>query len=806
MEEGKLEEITQPRGGRAAFGGPGTEPRWTHSNKDGVGTAYSADSPLWFTLWRGILTEVYYPTIDRPQMRDLELLFSDGESFVHEEKRDLVPLVERIDPHALGYRVRSHSPGGEYSLDKEVISAPHLPCLLERVRLKLGPGGPTPTSLYVLCAPHLAGGGWGNNAEVYEGLGSPVLVAERSGVWLALGAAPGFARASVGYVGQSDGWTDLMSHRKLEWEFDTARDGNVALTGELRLPGAADLTIAVAFGQSLQAATSSLYQSLSVPFEEQKERFVRQWRRSLQTPHGRHPKIRERGHFFHGNYCLLLAHEDKVFPGAFIASPSIPWGAINSDRDLGGYHLVWTRDMVQIATALLAAGNSETALRALIYLATCQRPDGGFPQNSWLDGTPYWNAVQLDEIAFPILLAFRLHREHALRSFDPLPMVLAASRYLVRNGPVTEQDRWEEVGGYSPSTLAVVIAALVCAGTLAREHGDPSSAKFLEEYADFLESHLEAWTVTSSGTLLPGVPRHYVRIQPMRFGDPVGGEHLDGKIVTLPNLPPGSASTFPADEIVDGGFLDLVRYGIRDAQDPLVVDSLRVVDAVLRVETPFGPCWRRFNHDGYGQAEDGGPYTGTGQGRAWPLLTGERGHYELAAGRDARPYLTTMEHLATATGLLPEQVWDSDDIPAAHQFLGRPTESAVPLAWAHAEYAKLARSIDDRQVFDLIPEVAARYVRRIPTPSSIEIWTFQRQPQVLAAGRLLRIVGEAPFVLRWSDDGWATSVDTPSVRTPLGLEYVDLPPLPEVGRVLRFTFRWPASNRWEGRDFSVTVS
>ena len=141
-------------------------------------------------------------------------------------------------------------------------------------------------------------------------------------------------------------------------------------------------------------------------------------------------------------------------------------------------------------------------------------------------------------------------------------------------------------------------------------------------------------------------------------------------------------------------------------------DSLRVVDAVLRVETPAGPTWRRYNHDGYGQGPGGEPYTGSGQGRGWPLLTGERGHYELAAGRSPRPYLRAMEVFANGAGLLPEQVWDErTDRPEAGLFLGRPTGSAMPLMWAHAEYIRLLRSTHDGVVFDRISAVADRYLR-----------------------------------------------------------------------------------------------
>jgi glucoamylase len=312
--------------------------------------------------------------------------------------------------------------------------------------------------------------------------------------------------------------------------------------------------------------------------------------------------------------------------------------------------------------------------------------------------------------------------------------------------------------------------------------------------------------VTDDGALMAEVPRHFVRIQPMTFQDPNEVEELGEKTLHLRNIPPAQASTFPAKEIVDAGFLELVRYGVRGPRDPLIVESLRVVDSVLKVDTPGGPCWRRFNHDGYGQAEDGGPYTGVGRGRAWPLLTGERGHYELAAGRDASLYLRTMEQLSTPTGMLPEQVWDAPDIPSAHQFLGRPTESAVPLAWAHAEYIKLARSIEAKQVFDRIPEVADRYVHRVGGPKPLEVWSFRRQPVSVAPGRSLRIIGAAPFLLRWSDNDWTTITETRSVSTGLAFDYVDLTPPTETGRAMKFTFFWTETSRWEGRDFSITVA
>lgn len=788
-----------------AFGGPGIPPRWTHAAKDGVGTAYASSSRLWFTVWNGVVTEVYYPTVDRPQLRDLQFLVTDGESFFHEEKRHLHSATERFSHHGLGYRITNSDPEGRYSLVKEVLSDPHLPCLLVNATLFGEASFLKRLRLYALCAPHLGMGGSGNNGYVLEIAGRRILTAEKDGVWLALAATVPFSRLSCGYVGQSDGWTDLAVGYRMDWEFDRATDGNIALTGELDLGDRREFTMGLAFGDGLHNAVTTLLESLAVPFGEQRERFADQWNRSCRRILPLEREASDGGDLYHGSYSLLLAHEDKTYPGAFIASLSIPWGESKGDDDRGGYHLVWTRDMVSTATGLLAAGNTETPLRALIYLAVSQHEDGGFSQNFWIDGESYWRGIQLDEVAFPILLAWRLLREGNLGNFDPYPMVMGAARYLILHGPATQQERWEEAGGYSPSTIASNIAALVCAASFARERGDGATAAFLEEYADFLECHVEAWMVTTEGTLVPGIPRHYIRILPVDVGNPCPDEDPNRGFVGLANRSPGAPWKFPAKEVVDGGFLELVRYGIRRPDDPVIVDSLRVLDAVLKVDTPDGPCWRRYNHDGYGQREDGGPFVGCGKGRAWPLLTGERGHYELAAGRAPAPYLQAMERFASPTGLLPEQVWDEPDRPDLFMFLGRPTGSARPLMWAHAEYIKLLRSAADGKVFDLVPEVADRYLSGRRGCKPMEIWKHNRRISAVRKGFILRIQAGAPFLLHWTRDDWGTTEDPHSTPTPLGIEYLDIAILPEPGGRIRFTFFWTDAGRWEGKDFEVAV-
>ncbi|MGC2289773.1 MAG: glycoside hydrolase family 15 protein [Thermoplasmata archaeon] len=793
------------RGDRMAFGAPGIEPRWTQGNKEGAGTSPYPDSKVWFTLWRGVLTETYYPLVDHPQIRDLQYLVSDGRTFFHEEKRHLDSRTERMSDQALGYRIISADPAGRYHLEKEVITDPHLPVVLVRTRLVRGPSSPHGLSLFALLAPHLDVGGWGNNAYVVEVDGRELLVAERNHIWAALGANRPFRQLSCGYVGHSDGWTDLSENYLMDYDFDLATDGNVALTGQIDLDGGDEFTLGLAFGRGLPDAVTALFQALGTPFRAQRAEFLEGWDRLAENlpPLGRHSG--DAGNLYHASHSLIIAHEDKTFRGARIASLSIPWGQARGDDDRGGYHLVWNRDLVQSAIGLLASGESDRALRSLIYLAVSQRPDGSFPQNFWLSGEAYWAGIQLDEVAFPILLAGLLRREQALKEVNPWAMVRSAARFLIAYGPVTQQERWEELSGYSPSTLASNIAALLVAAVFARAAGESDAAVFMEEYADYLNAHVDGWTVTTEGTLHPRVRRHYIRIRP---ADPLDS-YVDGPAnsgtVRLANHPPDDPATYPAKEIVDAGFLELVRYGVRRADDRLIADSIKVADLVLRVTTPFGPCWRRYNHDGYGQRDDGGPFLSWGTGRAWPLLAAERAHYELARGTDVSALVRAVEGFASPTGLLPEQVWDGIDRPDLHLSLGRATTSAMPLVWAHAEYLKLLRSIEDGRVFDRVAEAEERYSRDPQRGSRFEVWKSHHRPSHVPAGTVLRILAPEPFRLHWSDDGWSTAEDTEAIPTCLGIHYVDLSTEDRSGREFIFTQYWTARNTWEGRDYSVRV-
>jgi len=788
-----------------ASGAPGIAPKWTRSAKDIVGTAYSTSSRIWYTASAGVINEIYYPTIDLPQVRDLQFLISDGEGFSHDERRDMSSETDYLDEHGLGVRITSRDRAGRYRIVKEIIAEPHAPCLLISARLE----GDDPAflarlHLYVLLAPHLGVGGWGNNGNAALIVGHEFLTANKNGIWLALGASVPFIARSCGYVGATDGWQDLNSDFKLDHQFASAEDGNIALCAELDLRTTRSFTLGLGFGRSLHRATTTLFQSLGTPFNDCRAKFSDQWKRAAAHTFPLERFSCDGGTLYRRSRELLFAHEDKTYPGAMIASLSIPWGEIKGDEQLGGYHLVWTRDLVNSVTGLMAAGDITTAMRALIYLACSQQLDGSFPQNFWIDGTAYWTGVQLDEIAFPIMLAWRLHRLDALGNFDPWPMVKAAAQYLMVKGPVTPQDRWEENSGYSPSTLAANIAALICAADLACDRGDGLSAHYLEQYADFLECHLEEWTVTNQGSIVPAIKRHYIRINPVDPGDPQPDEDPDHGVVLIKNRAPGTQAEFPAAQVVDGGFLELVRYGIRKADDPLIEATVRVIDAGLRHDFPQGPCFRRYSHDGYGQQDNGSAFTTYGRGRPWPLLTGERGHYELAAGHDVQVYLRAMEAFANPTRLLPEQVWDQADIPPELLFYGRQTGAAMPLMWAHAEYIKLLRSVADGKVFDFLPQVAARYISG-SKHKRIEIWKPNRQPKSVRAGSLLRIQSKDPFILHWTRDEWKSVVDTASTMTPFGLAHVDIDLAEGETAPIRFTFRWRDPDRWEGRDYLIAI-
>ena len=778
----------------AAFGRPGVPSTWSPGNKQGVGTALSVASPLWFTLAKGVVTELYYPRVDMPNTRDLQFLTLLPGGEVIEERRDMDADIALAESEALAYHVTTKDRQGRFQLEKRIVTDPDRPSLAMRVRWRPGsPGAGKGARLFVLLAPHVFGHGAGNAAKVVERDGRTVCLAWRHTTCLALTASLPFTQASAGFCGASDGWTDLNAHADMRWSFAEAADGYVALMAEIAQPFADKaFTLAVGFGATEAEATANAVATADAPFRSLEQRYRSTWKRWCRGLEDLGSASGDGGRLYRLSAMTLKAHEDKENPGAHIASLGVPWGEASGDSNAGGYHLVWPRDLYHSATGRLAAGDKEGALAALRYLFRTQRGDGSWPQNFWVFGEPYWRGLQLDEVAFPILLAWQCQRAGAL-PFNPYPSLVVPAAYAVaRIGPVTPQERWEENGGYSPSTLASSIAGLVCAAEMAAQNDDPFAAQYFLEVADSWTAHLEEWTYTTSGAIAPNITEYYERVV-----DPAGGGGRRGPLTYVANQPgrPG----VPASSIIDGGFLELVRYGVRSPRDPHIVKSLAAYDAACRVEMPQGPCWHRYNGDGYGQKADGGPYDGTGVGRAWPLLTGERAHYELAAGGDAKALRAALEGFANAGGMIPEQVWDSADIPDRGLVLGGPTGSAAPLCWAHAEYIKLLRSLHDGMVFDCPAPVRTRYQTGIPAGAPT-IWKFNNMIRRFGAGSPLRVEVYAPAAVHWSADGWKNIHHDPMQPRGHGVWTFAFP---QEVRDVRFTFYWHDDQRWEGRDFEV---
>ena len=835
---------------RSAPVGPGVEPRWTSSAKSGVGTALDGRSHVWFTISHGIVDEVYYPRVDQANTRDLGLLVTSADGFFSEEKRDTRSVVHLIAPGVPGFRLVNTCVHGRYEIEKTIITDPERDVLMQRIRFRALQGRVEDYRVFALLAPHIGNQGYGNDgwAERYKGV--PMLFARRQEVALALACNAGWNAMSCGYVGVNDGWRQVKTSGYLSDPCSDVRAGNIALTGEVNLGACsrirddvAEFVLVLAFGLGSAEAAQRGRMSLASSFERVQESYIREWTRfhehtvgprsqgneATMPEQARQSAERDLAVHAHGSThahtqktkrlrgerrkqtpvtlpesvvdlyrvsaAILAVHEDKRASGAMIASLSIPWGNTKSDHELGGYHLVWPRDLVNSAGALIALGHSVLARRTLRYLMSTQEDDGRWAQNLWLDGTPYWNGLQMDEVAFPILFAEMLRREGKLEDLEPYPMIRSAAGFLVRHGPVTGQDRWEENGGYSPFSIAVEVSALLVAAEFATRAGEPELGVVFRETADAWNARIEQWTYVRDTAIARqvGVEGYYVRVAPSDINDAVPAS---GGNIPIKNRPVGE-DWARYDEVVSPDALALVRYGLRDANDPRIVNTVRVIDAMLRAHTATGPAWYRYNRDGYGEKEDGSPFDGAGIGRPWPLLAGERAHYELAAGRPevAVQLLGVMRAQASDGGMLPEQVWDGPDLPEFELVNGRATGGAMPLVWAHAEYAKLVRSLHDGRVFDMPQQPYERYVRE-RIGCDLTIWAPHCHTRTMPVGNRLRIQSPADAMIRWvASDGEPT--EAASRDTPIGVWFADLDTvrLP-VGASIRFAVMVKGESVW----------
>ncbi len=787
-------------------GYPGIEPRWTSSAKSGVGTAASGQSRVWFTVSHGIINEVYYPRIDLANTRDLGFLVTDSAGFFSEEKRHTDHTIEMLAPGTPGFHLTNTCQQGRYRIEKTVLTDPTRDALLQRVTFTALTDTLADYHLYVLLAPHIGNMGFGNSGWVSDYKGVPMLFARRDDTFLALACSVPFLGMSCGYVGTSDGWQDLTKNGTMTWFYPDAEDGNIALMGEVDLSASSgEFVIALGFGGTMAEAGQRARAALLQDFETLQDDFVDGWSRfqaKCLDLEQRNPRNID---LYRVSTAVLKTHEEKRFSGGIIASLSIPWGAAKSDDDLGGYHLVWPRDLVETAGGLLAAGDIEDARQTLLYVMSIQDADGHWAQNMWLDGTPYWSGIQMDETAFPILLADALRRADALDSVDVWSMIYRAACFLIQNGPMTPQDRWEEDSGFSPFTLAVEIAALLAAADFADIQHQADLAAYLRETADCWNDQIERWTYVVNTDLAKqlGIEGYYVRIAPPEVSDAAS---LSEGHVSIKNRPLAESSA-PLIHTVSPDALALVRFGLRAADDPRIANTVVAIDQLLKTETATGPVWHRYNFDGYGEHEDGSPFDGTGIGRGWPLLAGERAHYELALGHhaEAERLLHVLGNQCCIGGLIPEQIWDAPDLPDLELFNGHPAGSAMPLVWAHAEYIKLLRSLLDDSVFDTPPQTIRRYIAE-KHPAPFVTWRFNMKRRTLPRDKALRIeVREAAHIV-WTIDNWQTTQVSATVDSHLGVQYFDFTSNSlSTAKQFEFTFYWLEAEEWENQNYVVRV-
>lgn len=788
-------------------GQPGIAPRWTSSAKIGVGTAMSSDSNVWFSISHGIINEVYYPRLDVANTRDLGLLITDGKEFFSEEKRDAEHDYELLEEGIPAYRITNTCLRKHYQIKKIVYCDPHRHVLMQDIEFIPLKGSLKDYHLYALLAPHILNTGWHNHGWAGDFKGYPMLYAKHYALSLAMASDPPFSNMSCGFVGVSDAWQDISRNKCMTQFYQEARDGNIAVCGEIDLQACGGkFRLALGFGVRHEAAGFQARSSLHRNADETLNQYIEQWREvqnrcqeivcTRDVNASRHYRM---------STMVLKVHAGKHHNGSLIASLSIPWGFEKTDSGLGGYHLIWPRDQVLSAEAFIASRDYMAARQVLLFLMTTQEQQGYWAQCMWEDAKVYWSGMQLDETALPILLADKLKQEKQLGSLDVRDMVFRAASFIIKNGPITGQDRWEEASGYTPATIAAEISALLAAADFFEEDGKKEEANYLRVVADWWNDSIERWLYVKDTKLARkyGVEGHYVRIVPCENNK----DHPPINNFLMINNRAEGENFYPYTDIVSVDALLLVRYGLREANDPRILNTIKVNDALLKTETERGPVWHRYNEDGYGEKADGSAFDGIGIGRAWPLLTGERAHYEIANGNveEATRLCRVMADFAGVGGLFPEQVWDQEDIPEKRLYKGHSTGAAKPLVWAHAEYIVLLRSIHEKKVFAMPLQTKERYLKK-KKKSSLAFWSLHQQLQVMPQGKKLCIQLPKQALVRWTVNQWKDVHEIETKSNLLNIHYVNLPVEKlKKGEKIDFTIFWPEEKRWEGKDLTILI-
>ncbi|KPZ66185.1 Glucoamylase precursor [Pseudoalteromonas sp. P1-16-1b] len=762
----------------SAPGAPGAEPFWAYAGKTGIGTSfeqyqnghYSDEAPtgavskVWFSIAKGMITETMFGLIHQAQIKDMQFVVA-GKDFTVTEADDLDVTIDYLykddkgRPLSLAYKVVSKDKQGRFSLEKHIFTDPDGQSLFVRSIFNTELEG---VKAYVSVNPYVDNNGLDDFAKTTD----QGLLAWQDNSYLSLQGAQPFKQTSVGFTGVSDGLNQLKTTQQLTQVYKNTgeKSGNVSLLAELGEIGEnSQFDLTLSFGNSEQtsfkqgqATLAKGYQAVLDNYNGKGEALGWQdYLQSLAPLNNMSEQTADNGKLLYTSAMVLKAQEDKTHAGALIASLSNPWGeTVSAKTGSTGYKAVWVRDFYQVAMAFMAMGDNATAKTAFEYLEKVQvnsntpgnkGDTGWFLQKTHVDGELEWVGVQLDQTAMPLMLAWKLHQAGVLSDAELTDwysrMLKPAADFLVEGGranilwndtqitpPATQQERWEEQEGYSPSTTAAVVAGLITAADIAKLAGDDANATRYLNTAKRYNNDIEKLMFTTAGNLESSASdgEYFIRI----------GQDKDANSNTKINANNGREG-FNKKQILDGGFLELVRYGVRDALAPSIVKTLPEYDDEtltdnLQVKYSFEFAdgsgtfagYRRYGNDGYGEDEvtganyaEGGKNSPGQRGRVWPFFTGERGHYEIAAANannslDAtkqqaikNSYVKGLEQFANQGMMLPEQVWDGVGINKAGYTLGEGTNSATPLAWTHAEYVKLVRSLSDKQVWDHYPVV-----------------------------------------------------------------------------------------------------
>lgn len=717
--------LTQPHTGTAP-GCCGDGSSWTTGDKDALGTAATTTSKVWFTVADGITSEVFYPRADVPDMQDMQYLVTDGSTFVDLERDATNHVVSMPDEKSLEYTITNTAKSGKYRITNTYLTDPTRDTLVISTRFQSLDGGTY--KLYLLANPSMAGGG-GNDNVWWDGTNGALMAGDTQTLFgspltvdSALRVSSGFVAHDNGYAGTaSDCNVDITADKVLTNQYDSITSpGNAVQCGQVSVGADTTFTVALGYGSTTATALAAANGSLTAGFASLQTSYRSGWDtyvNGLKPAPGSVSGDTKRRRTYYVALMALHAAEDKTYRGASVASLATPWGNVVDGNALDdGYHRVWGRDLYQQATGLIAAGDTAQAKRMAQFMWNSQYissptagdgttyPAGSFPRYSPVSGvsgaTPQELGCceQLDQDSFAIVLAWMT----GVTDSSTYGRIKVTANHIQSAGPDTTE-RWEEQYGKSPSSIAAEIAGLVTAGAVARANGDTASATSWEATADSWRNSLDSWTHTTSGYW--GGHSYYERID--QDGNPNDNDQICFQ-----------EGCYYSHDVVDLGFLDLVRLGVRAPADATVATSLAASltgtdgNSSMQVTMPNGDVYyHRYVHDSYGESNtdcSGWPAGGTDQhGRLWPVLSGERGEYEVANGRSGAVYLQSMADSTNGGYFVPEQVWDRSDISCFAQ--GTPTNSAAPLMWAEGQYLRLAQNMDAGHDLETPSVVTARY-------------------------------------------------------------------------------------------------